>query len=496
MTFDVEQLDDALLLTSMVLLVAILAVRLSARAGLPSLLFYLLLGVLLGEVGFGIDFHDAAMAHALGFGALVIILTEGGLTTSWHEIRPVFLTGVLLASLGAGVGVAAMTLVGHYLLGFDWQLAVLLGAVTAPTDAAAVFSVLRRVPLPRRLTGTLEAESGLNDAPTVLIVTLASQGALFEEAPLVVAGTVVFELAVGVLGGLLVGFGGAWLLRRTALPAPGLYPLAVLGLCLFSYGLGTFVHASGFAAVYVAALILGNSELPHGAASRSFAEGLGWMAQIGLFVMLGLLLMPSSIDQEVIWDAVIAGGILTVVVRPLSVLVCAVWQRFGLADMAFLSWAGLRGAVPVVLANIPLSEDVSGAELLFDIVFVLVVLDTLITAPTLPWVARRLGVSLEADVRDLDVESAPLERVTADLLQIRITKNSRMHGVEIAELRLPPGAIVALIVRDGQTKVPGGRTVLRRGDDLLIVTPRKVKDQVEDRLRSVSLRGRLAHWLD
>src|SRR5688500_10183340 len=173
-----------MLLASAVLLVAILAVRLSVLVGLPSLLFYLLLGVLLGESGVGIEFENAELAPALGFAALVIILTEGGLTTNWQEIRPSVRTGALLATVGVAVGVAIMALAAHFLLGFDWQLAVLLAAVTAPTDAAAVFAVLRRVPLPRRLTGALEAESGLNDAPTVLLVTLASQGDALEHGVL------------------------------------------------------------------------------------------------------------------------------------------------------------------------------------------------------------------------------------------------------------------------------------------------------------------------
>jgi cell volume regulation protein A len=494
-TFDADQLDQVLLVASGVLLVAIMAVRLSVVAGLPSLLFYLLLGVILGESVVGISFDDAQLAHALGFAALVVILTEGGLTTSWQEIRPAMRTGALLATVGVAVGVAVMTLGVHYVLGLDWQLAILLAAITAPTDAAAVFSVLRRVPLPRRLTGALEAESGLNDAPTVLLVTLASEGDLLAHGALGLVAIVVLELGGGVLIGGILGAGGSWLTRRVALPASGLYPLAVLSLCVLSYGCAAALHTSGFAAVYTAALILGNTELPHRAATRSFAEGLGWLAQIGLFVMLGLLITPSKIDQVSIWHALVAGAILALVARPLSVLASTVWQRTRLPEMAFISWAGLRGAVPIVLATIPLSVGVEGSSELFDIVFVLVVIDTLITGPTLPWVARRLGVDV-GEVRDIEIESAPLERLAADLLQIRISKRSKMHGVEVGELRLPPGASVTLIVRDGQTKVPTERTVLRRGDDLLVVTPRKVKDRTEGRLRSVSQSGRLASWLE
>ncbi|MGY2877106.1 potassium/hydrogen antiporter [Marmoricola sp. URHA0025 HA25] len=493
MTLDVQTLNQALLAGCGVLLVAILAVRGSVRLGLPSLLLYLLIGVGLGDAGLGVDFSDAELAHALGFAALVVILAEGGLTTSWGEMRPVIRLGASLATIGVAVSVGVMAVVAHFLFGMSWELAVLLGAVTSPTDAAAVFSVLRRVPLPRRLNATLEAESGLNDAPTVVLVTLVSAGG--NHGILSFAGEVVLELAVGLAIGALVGYAGAWLMRRAALPASGLYPLAVLSLTLFAYASSALLHGSGFAAVYVAALILGNSELPHRAATRSFAEGMAWLAQIGLFVMLGLLVSPGRITWEHVGLAFAAGLALTLVARPLSVMAAALVQPMPWPELAFVSWAGLRGAVPIVLATIPLSEHVEGATRLFDIVFVMVVIYTLLTAPTLPRVARVLRVARRSEPRDLEVEAAPLERIAADLLMVTISPRSLMHGVEVGELRLPPGASVSLIVRDGRTLVPQDRTVLRHGDELLVVAPRKSREQTEQRLRAVSLRGRLAHWL-
>jgi cell volume regulation protein A len=493
MTLDVHELDQFLLVGAGVLLLAILAVRLSVRAGLPSLLVYLLMGVLLGDSGLGIHFQDAATAHALGFAALMLILAEGGLTTSWPEMRPVLRLGLSLATVGVAASVALMAVAGHYVFGLTWQTAVLLGAVTSPTDAAAVFSVLRRVPLPRRLTASLEAESGLNDAPTVVLVTLVSAGG--GHGPGAFVGIVVAELLIGVAGGLVVGLGGAWLLRRVALPASGLYPLAALTLAVLAYAATATVHGSGFAAVYVAALVLGNAELPHRAATRSFSEGVAWLAQIGLFVMLGLLASPGRLSWTVVGLAVGLGLVLTFVARPLSVLVASLVQPMSSRELAFLSWAGLRGAVPVVLATIPLSEHVPHASRLFDIVFVLVVIYTLLTGPTLPLVARWLRVARRSEPRDLDVEAAPLERIAADLLQVTVSPKSLLHGVEVGELRLPAGASVALIVRDGESRVPEWRTVLRHGDDVLVVTPRRQREATERRLREVSRSGRLAHWL-
>lgn len=496
MTFDVHQLDVVLLVGSLIILAAVLGVRYSARSGLPTLLFYLLFGVVLGEIpALGIHMTDAQLAHALGFGALAVILAEGGLTTDWKQMRPSIALGTSLATIGVAVSVTIVAVATHYLLGLPWQLAILLGAICSPTDAAAVFSVLRVVPLPKRLTGALEAESGLNDAPTVVLVGVISTGALAADPWYEVTALVVYELAAGLAIGWGVGRVGAWVMRRAALPSSGLYPLAVMCLCFVAYGTAAAVHASGFAAIFIAGLVLGNSELPHRVATRSFAEGLAWLAQIGLFIMLGLLLVTSRLTWEIALDALLMGVVLTFVARPISVFVSAVVQRMSARDLTFISWAGLRGAVPIVLATIPLAEGVEGAHTLFDIVFVMVVIFTVLTGPSLPRVARVLGVADTSAPRGIDVEAAPLDRVAADLLQVAITRESRMHGVEVGELRLPQGASVSLVVRDGQVSVPSPRTVLRHGDELLVVTPRKLRERTEERLKDISRGGRLAHWL-
>jgi potassium/hydrogen antiporter len=492
---DIDQLDTYLLVGTAVLLAAILAVRISVRAGLPSLLIYLLMGVLLGEDVLGIEFSDAQLAHALGFGALVVILAEGGLTTRWTEVRSAIGLGVLLATVGIAVSTAVVALFSHFALGLSWDLALLLGAITAPTDSAAVFSVLRRVPLPRRLTGVLEAESGLNDAPTVLLVTLLSTGAIEEHSIVGVVVIMAAELLGGVVFGLAVGFAGGWVLRRVALPSSGLYPITVLAICVLAYAGAAGLHASGFAAVYIAALILGNVELPHRLATRSFAEGMAWLAQIGLFVMLGLLLDPGRLNLWHVTTGLAAGAVLTFVARPLSVLLCALPSRMPWNEQAFVAWAGLRGAVPIVLASIPLAENVTDADDLFDLVFVLVVVYTVLQGPTLAPVAHLLGVSTVGQPREVEVEAAPMDRLAADLLQVRIHGGSRLHGVEVGELRLPEGSSISLIVRQGSSFVPDQRTVLRTGDDLLVVAPRRLRARTEHRLRAVDRSGRLAGWL-
>jgi potassium/hydrogen antiporter len=491
---DADTLGQLLLAGSVVLLLAILAVRVTLAAGLPSLLIYLGMGLALGDAGFGIEFNDAELAQALGFVALVLILSEGGLSTKWSEVRPSVTIGLLLATIGVAVSVSIVAVLAHLLLGMGWKLAWLVGAVTSPTDAAAVFAVLRRVPLRRGLSGSLEAESGLNDAATVLLVVLLTDSGGTSHGALGFLGIAVYELAMGLGLGLLVGFGGAWLLRRVALPASGLYPISVMTIAVMSYGGAVAVHASGFAAVYVTALVLGNSDLPHRGATRSFAEGIGWLSQIGLFIMLGLLASPGKFGVRDVVAGLVIGAVLTVLARPLSVLVCAVPLRFPWREQAFLSLAGLRGAVPIVLATIPLAADAPHAREVFDLVFVLVLVLTLVQAPALPSLASRLGVVVDRP-RDLEVEAAPLERIAAELLQVHVTAKSRLHGVEIAELRLPIGTSVSLIVRDERSFTPTLTSSIKRGDDLLIVTNRANRDATERRLQAVSRGGRLAGWL-
>jgi cell volume regulation protein A len=493
-----HELNVALLIGAAVLLVCVAAVRLSVRLGLPSLLVYLLLGVAIGEAGLGIEFENAELTRTLGICALVVIIAEGGLTARWSTLRPVLGPAVVLSTVGVAVSVAVVGAVAHFALGVAWQEALLYGAVLSSTDAAAVFSTLRRMPVRPRLAAILEAESGINDAPVVILVVLlslppASIGPWYEQL-----GLVGYELVAGAAIGLVAGFGGAWTLRRAALPSAGLYPLAAIGLTVLAYAAGAVAHASGFLAVYVTGVVLGNAHLPHRRAMLGFADGLAWLAQIGLFVLLGLLASPSQLGGAVV-PALVVGLVLVLLARPLSVLVSVTpfslgRSGFGWRDQAFLSWAGLRGAVPVVLATIPLSAGVPGAQTLFNVVFVLVVIYTAAQGVSLPPIAKRLGVTAPAEPTDLQVEAAPLERMGADLLQVEVPPGSKLNGVHVDELRLPVGAVVTLVLRDGGAFVPAPETRLKTRDSLLIVTTEQVRDVAERRLRAVSRRGRLARW--
>jgi cell volume regulation protein A len=473
-----------------VVLLGVLAVRVSVRLGLPSLLLYLGIGILLGESVLGIHFSDAGITEAAGLGALVLILTEGGLTTRWAAVRPALGLGIALSTVAVAVSIGVVGLALHTILDLEWRTAFLWGAVLSSTDAAAVFSVLRGVGVSRRLGGALELESGMNDAPVVLaVVLLASDDPITWLTPLLV----VYELGLGAVVGLALGRAGAWTLRRAALPATGLYPLAALGVCLLAYSAGTLAHASGLLATYVAALVLGNSNLPHRSDVLSFAEGTGWLAQIGLFVLLGLYASPPRLIDAVI-PAIIAGTVLVVAARPLSVVAAATPLRVPWREQAFLSWSGLRGAVPIVLALVALQEGAPNAQRLVDVVFVLVVVLTLVQGTTLPFVARRLGVVQAAEPQEIEVDAAPLDQLGADLLQVRVPHGSRLRGVYLRELRLPSGATVSLVVRDEKAFTPAGDTRLREGDQILVVTTAQARQAAERRIRAVDRAGRLARW--
>lgn len=492
---DPQRLNLALVAGTLVLLLAVLAVRLSVRAGLPSLLLYLALGVTLGEAGVGLEFDDFLLAQNLGLIALAVILAEGGLTTRIADLRPVAGLAVVLATVGVGISVCITAAGAYWLLDLELRTALLLGAIVSSTDAAAVFAVLRRLPLRGRLGPALEAESGLNDAPVVVLVMLLSSDAWDEANPLWILSQITYQLLVGAAIGLAVARVGQWVLGRAALPAAGLYPLTTLAIALLGFAAASLAGASGIIAVYLAGILLGNSPLPHRRATMAFSEGCASLAQIGMFVLLGLLASPDRLSDALV-PALVAGFVLTFVARPVSIFLCARPFGVGNREAAFLSWAGLRGAVPIVLTTVPVAAGVEGSLRVFDIVFLLVVAYTLIQGPTLPLAARLAGVADDLNARDVQIESAPLDEARADLLEITVPVGSHLAGVWVADLRLPVGAALALVVRDGVPGPPGPDSVLRVGDRLIVVASRQVRDATVERLHAVSRSGRLAGWLE
>ncbi|EID55680.1 potassium/proton antiporter [Saccharomonospora xinjiangensis] len=475
---------------AIVLLASAFAVRFSIRLGLPSLLIYLGIGVLIGEAGLGVQFDDATLMQSLGIAALVMILVEGGLTTQWSAVRPGLGPSIVLSVAAVVITVVVTGAALYWLLDLEWRTALLWGAVLSSTDAAAVFSVLRSSGIGRRLSSVVELESGLNDAPSYIAVVLLTTGASLNwELPL----HLLYQLVVGAAVGLVIGWAGGWVLRRSALPATGLYPLSTVAMCVLAFSSAQLASASGLLATFLAGLVLGNSRLPHRSNTLSFAEGLGWIAQIGVFVLLGLFASPERLPEAVV-PGLVAGLVAVLIARPLAVVLSTTPFRVPWREQAFLSWAGLRGAVPIVLATIPLAADLPGAQLLVDAVFVIVIVFTLLQTAFMTPLARALGVASAEEPQEIDIDAAPLDELGAVLLQARIPRGSRLHGVYLAELRVPRGASVSLVVRRGKGFTPEPTTRLQDDDQLLIVTTEAARGATERRLRAVGRAGPIARW--
>ena len=472
--FSAEPIPTALLLTTFGVLlgVSIIFSRASERIGVPIALIFLLVGILAGSEGIGrIAFENYEFAFRLGTVALVLILFDGGLNTPIAAVRKIARPAVLLATVGV-VGTAALVAVAAHALGFSWPLAMLLGAVVSSTDAAAVFSVLRGsgIQLKRRVGVTLEVESGIND-PVAVIMTVVLTSNLRDPGAFhgwIVFGEVVLQIIVGAAFGLLVGHGGRALLARIRLPSGGLYPALTLALAFLAYGVPTLLHGSGFLAVYVAAVILGNGPLPYRAGLVRVHDAMAWLSQIAMFLVLGLLVFPSRLG-EVAFVGLALALFLAFVARPLIVALCLVPFAYTWRDIAYVGWVGLRGAVPIILATFPVLAGARGAERLFDIVFFIVLINAIVPGATVRWVTRQLGLeSAEPPAPSAMLEIESMTPLKGDLLSFYIDDALAVTGASLAELPFPAGAAATLILRDQELIAPKGSTVLQSGDHVYV----------------------------
>jgi len=490
-----DSLAPALLVGAAIVLVAILGVRFAGRLRVPGLLLYLGIGLILGTFFEQLNFQDAELAAVLGSVALILILVQGGLTTRISELRPVLWPAITLASVGVlvSIGVVAIPLI--FFTGMSTSNAILLAAVLAATDAAAVFSVLRKFKLTPRLRTVLEGEAGFNDAPVVVLVSLIASGAYTDSPWWLIALRMFGELVGGAIIGVFGGMAARWVLPRLALPAVGLYPIAAMAMLVGTFALADFVHVSGFMAVYVSAIVLGSAtKLAHRRSIVGFSDGLAWISEIGLFVMLGLLVNISRLPAA-LGIAAIAGVTLVLIARPISVFVSLTPFRWGIREGIFVSFAGLRGAVPIVFAAIPLGLAVVGAEQVFDATVIVVIVLLVIQTPFLPLLARKLRVTLPTEVVEFDLESAPLDAMNAVVLALDVPEGSGLIGVFISELGLPRGVVVSLIVRDEESFPIDSNSRLRALDRVLVVCPAGVRNATEARLRLVAKDGKLATWI-
>lgn len=492
LTFGAEHI---ILLTGALLIVSILAGALSSRVGAPLLLVFLVLGMLIGEEGpGGIQFDDFETAYMVGSLALALILFDGGFRTPMSALRLSWKPASVLATVGVVVTAIITGLFAFFVFDYGWLFSFAIGAVVASTDAAAVFLLLHQhgMELRRRVSTTLEVESGVND-PMAIFLTIVLVQALTQEDGLSLAeGTLIFVKQMG-LGGLFGVLGGmllAWAINRLKL-ASGLYPVFVVAAALVIFGGTQTLDGSGFLAVYLAGIVAGNRRLRASKLIRRFHDGIAWISQITMFVMLGLLVTPTRLLPDVTEAAVVAFALIFVA-RPIAVGVSLLPFRFSLREMLFIAWVGLRGAVPIFLAIIPVLGGVPGGLVFFNIAFLVVLASLVLQGWSIPWVARLLGVQApsrpEAEGR-LDIDLP--QQLDRDVIGYRVAVGSPASGRPIDDLEMPRRARILTVLRDN-TVVPREKlTVFEAGDVVLTICPPEEAFRLDRQFTPRGREGRL-----
>ena len=470
--------ENILLVGSILLFISIIVGKAGFRFGFPALLLFLGVGMLFGSDGLGIQFHNPQTAQFVGVIALSIILFSGGMDTSTREIRPVLGHGVVLATAGVMVTALVTGYFIYWLTNLDnsfvclsFAESLLLAAVMSSTDSASVFSILRskRQGLRENLRPMLELESGSNDPMaymlTILLIQIIQSG---EMDVLATAGQFLLQMSVGALCGFLLGKLGVMILNKINVN-PSLYCVILLAHVFFVFSFTNLLHGNGYLAVYLAGLVIGNSKIVHKKSLTAFFDGVTWLAQIVMFLTLGLLVNPTEL-LPVATLGILVGVFMILVSRPLSVFLClAPFRRMSLKAKTFVSWVGLRGAVPIIFATYPLIADIPNASLIFNVVFFITILSLLIQGTTVSGFANRLGLSTPEEQEKTFKVELPDEIKTA-LSEIEVETPMLGHGNRLMDLTLPDNTLVILVKRGPTYRVPTGKTRLSAGDKLLVIS--------------------------
>lgn len=466
-------IETFLLIISALLLMSVVASKISDRLGVPALLLFLIVGMLAGSEGLGkIQFSDYGLAKFLGISALVLILFAGGIETKIKDIRPVLWQGAALSTAGVLLTTLIVGAFASQILNFSLLEGLLLGAIISSTDAATVLTILRsrNANLKPRVRALLELESGSND-PMAVFLTIGIIRLITVEdyTAISLVPQLFLEIGVGAIMAGLMSQVALFLINRLQLAYEGLYPVLTVALVILTYAGTTFLQGNGFLAVYLMALRLGNSDFLHKRTLVHFHEGLAWLMQIAMFLTLGLLVFPSKITP-VIWSGLLISVFLMLVARPLSVFLCLPFGGISFREKVFVSWVGLRGAVPIILALFPLLAGVPNAELIFNIVFFIVLTSILLQGTSVPLVSRLLKVdSPFVNKRLYPIAFEPAGDINASLEEIIIPFSSWVIGKKIFEIGLPMECLVVLLCRDEKYSIPGGTTILEAGDILLVL---------------------------
>lgn len=475
--------DHLILVCSVLLVIGIVSSKVSARIGLPVLVMFLAVGMLAGEDGpGGIEFDNFVVAHAVGTLALGAILFDGGLQTRTSSLRAAWKPSLLLATVGVFVTAAVTGLAAWQILGVSPWVGLLLGSIVASTDAAAVFSVLRSqgVNLRHRLAATLEIESGSND-PMAIFLTIGLLQILTGEltSGWGLASLFLLQIGVGTAVGLAVGWLSVLVLNRINLAAMGLYPVLAGACGLFAFGLAAELGGSGFLAVYLAGIVLGNSRFVFQRGTFLFMDGIAWVGQIAMFVVLGLLSTPSELGVVAL-PALLISAVLILIARPLAVVPLLLPFRFSPREHVLVSWVGLKGSVPIILATFPMMANLPEGRLLFNVVFFVVLISATLQGWTLPLLASRLGLQdKERPPASVSLELLSLHDVNAEIVEYAVADTSDIAGRTVSQLSLPTGALIALVSRGKNLVAPQGPTRIEAGDHLFVIAPASARRAVD-----------------
>lgn len=469
--------ENILLIASVLIFISVLAGKTSFRIGVPTLILFLAVGMLAGSEGIGkIPFDDPGLAQFIGIVALNFILFSGGFETDWNSVKPILWQGIALSVVGVLLTAFTLGLFVWWVTDFTIYEGLLLGAIVSSTDAAAVFSILRSksLALKGHIRPTLEFESGSND-PMAYILTIVFIGLVQngEQSFWSVLLMFLTQLLLGGALGYLFGLGSKYVINHIKLDYEGLYPVLSITLMILTYSVTTAIGGNGFLAVYISALYLGNQDLMHKRTIMKMFDGLAWLMQIILFVVLGLLVFPSHI-VPVIGIGLLISAFLIFVARPASVFLILTFFRVRARTRLLISWVGLRGAVPIVFATFPLMAGLEKAEMIFNIVFFISLTSVLIQGTTVPVVAKWLHVSLPARVKNVTAADILLtEPMNSEFAEFRINPGSVVAGMKIIDLGFPRNARIALIKRNNKYLIPDGMTVIEPEDRLFILAGSK-----------------------
>ncbi|MCE7791233.1 potassium/proton antiporter [Salipaludibacillus sp. CUR1] len=483
---DILYTDYFVLIVALFLIIGVFTTKFSTRLGVPALILFIILGMIAGSDGLGLIYFDnPSYAQLIGIFALVVILFEGGLSTKWTTIKPVAVPAILLATVGVLVTTSIVAIGATFILGVTWLEGLLFGAIVGSTDAAAVFAALKEKNIKARLGATLEAESGTND-PMAMFLTLAFIELILSDETGIgnTIGSFFLQMGFGIIFGMALGWLASKIINRINLDSGGLYPIIAMGFALLTYSVTASLGGSGLLAVYVAALIIGNSDLTYRHTIFRFNEGFAWMMQILMFIILGLLVFPGQLFAgEIILHGLLLSFILMLIARPVAVLISTLGFNYSWQEKTLLSWAGLRGAVPIVLATFPMIAGLENAQLFFNVVFFVVLTSALIQGATISPFAQKLGLTGPKKVVPLhSLELVSIGQANAEIIEYTVNEETRIVGKTLAEIEFPDDVLINAIIRKGELVTPYGETEIKDKDILYILVSRSSKKDLKKML--------------